>query len=83
MPGMLEIWGNTLLRTSSAFYIRKLSLTYANPEVLPKNCRWCFPKCRSISTFCYFFKELVGWNYKIGICKTPSAVCVLSGFYPS
>lgn len=33
MPGKLEIWGNTLLQTSSAFNIRKLSLTYSNPEV--------------------------------------------------
>lgn len=33
MPGMLEIWGNTLLQTFSAFSIRKLSLTRGNPEV--------------------------------------------------
>lgn len=33
MPGMLEFWGNILLQTSSGFNIRKLSLTYGNPEV--------------------------------------------------
>lgn len=33
MPGMLEFWINILLQTSSAFNIRKLSLTYGNPEV--------------------------------------------------